>query len=180
MTSLVACFSGRIGSGKTSVSRAVAEALGAAWTGFGDFVRATATARSLDASSREVLQDLGAQLIREHGSAWLCEQVIARAGWDGLQPLVIDGVRHVDVLDEIARQLAAHRTVLIHLDFDGTGELRGLDAASRRLAELHATEQDVLRALPARANIVVSTNPPLESVVRAVLEFLRPLAARPR
>ena len=94
MTFPVICFSGRIGSGKTSVSRAVAHTLGAAWTGFGDFVRASASAAGLDSSSREVLQELGAKLIRQHGVAWLSVQVIARARWDGQRALVIDGVRH--------------------------------------------------------------------------------------
>src|ERR1039458_2129720 len=93
-TPIVVCFSGRIGSGKTSVSQCVATTLGAAWTSFGGFIRDAAQERGLDANSREVLQTLGAQLISEKGTDWLCEQVITRAKWDGHQPLVIDGVRH--------------------------------------------------------------------------------------
>ena len=178
MTTLILCFSGRIGSGKTSVSRRVAETLGAAWTGFGDFVRAVAASRSLDASSREVLQTLGAQLLQDHGPAWLCQQVIARAGWDGHRPLVVDGVRHVDVLNEIGRQLSAHRNVLFYLDLpDQDMPARGLDASTRRVIEDHSTEHDVLRALRERANLVVSTAPPLDEVVSTVVNFARSLSA---
>lgn len=174
MTSSVICFSGRIGSGKTSVSRAVANALGAAWTGFGDFVRASAAAAGLDTTSRDVLQELGAKLIHKHGIGWLCEQVIARANWDDEGPLVIDGVRHANVLDEIVRQVAGHPTVLVHLAFGGTRENAStLDAEARQRAEQHSTERDVLDVLPSRADLVVSTDAPLESVINTVLKFLQ-------
>jgi len=177
MTPLILCFSGRIGSGKTSVSRRVAETLGAAWTGFGDFVRAVAASRSLDVSSREVLQALGAQLLQDHGAAWFCQQVIARSGWDGRQPLVIDGVRHVDVLNEIGQQLSTHRMVLFYLDLsDQDIPARGIDASTRRVIEEHSTEHDVLGALRERANLVVSTAQPLDEVVSTVVNFARSLS----
>lgn len=176
MNSAVICFSGRIGSGKTSVSRPVADRLGASWTGFGDFVRATAAESGLDPSSRVVLQDLGAKLIRENGIGWLCSQVIARATWDGKRALVIDGVRHVPVFEEIIRQAAGHATVLIYLAFDGSRQgSSGLDTEARQRVEQHSTERDVLDALPLRADLVVSADAPLESVVEDVLNFLRQL-----
>lgn len=171
MISPVICFSGRIGSGKTSVSRSVADRLGASWTGFGDFVRATAAGLGSDPSSREILQDLGARLIRENGIAWLCSQVIARASWDEQRALVIDGVRHIQVLEEIIHQVAGHPTVLVHLAFEGARP--GLDAEARQRAEQHSTERDVLDALPSKADLVVSADAPLEAVVDAVLNFLK-------
>ncbi len=174
MTSQVICFSGRIGSGKTSVSRAVGSALGAAWTGFGDFVRAIAAEQGFDATSRDVLQELGAKLIDEHGNPWLCAQVIARAEWDRKRALVIDGVRHEEVLDEIIKQVAGHPTMLVHLAFEGSRQSPdALDTESRRRAEQHSTERDVLDILPSRADIVVSVDAPLESVVEAVLNFVK-------
>lgn len=174
MTSPVICFSGRIGSGKTSASRGVAGAIGAAWCGFGDFIRSSAIAAGRDAASREVLQELGAQLIDEHGPAWLCAQVIAAASWNGKTALVIDGVRHADVLDEISRQVIGHPTVLVYLAFDGVRESpRGLDKESRRRAEQHSTERDVLDVLPSRADVLIPVDAPLERVVQLVLDFLR-------
>lgn len=178
MSSLVVCFSGRIGSGKTSVSQRVAETLQGAWTGFGDFVRSEASSRGLDAGRRDVLQDLGAKLISEHGIAWLCTQVIARAHWQPDRPLIIDGVRHVLVLEELRAQLARHLVVLIHLKFEETGQRPSeMDAESRERAENHSTEKDVTRALPARAALVVSADAPFEEVIGTVLEFVRPLTA---
>src|SRR5262249_926088 len=112
----VVCFSGRIGSGKTSVSRAVALQLRAAWTGFGEFMREAAVERGLDPGCRDVLQALGERLIAEQGVNWLCHEVIRRANWTPGQPLVIDGVRHIAVLDELRSQLSGHPLVLIHLD----------------------------------------------------------------
>lgn len=176
--SMAVCFSGRIGSGKTSVSRQVAKVIEGAWSGFGDFVRSQAVARSLDPGSREVLQDLGAELIRIHGSVWLCEQVIASAQWDGSKPLVIDGVRHVAVMDDITQLIAPHRAVLVHLALDDELERsRDLDAHTRVAAEKHSTEQDVIHRLPQRADLVVSSNEPIEQVVNTIVSFIRTLGA---
>lgn len=174
--SMVICFSGRIGSGKTSVSRQVAKVIGGAWAGFGDFVRSQAVSRSLDPGSREVLQDLGAELIRVHGSAWLCEQVIATAQWNEIKPLVVDGIRHIEVMDGITRLVAPHRAVLVHLALDnGLERSRDLDADLRVAAEKHSTEQDVIHRLPQRADLVVSSNEPVEQVVNTVASFIRAL-----
>ncbi|WP_368563149.1 hypothetical protein [Pseudoxanthomonas sp. UTMC 1351] len=170
---IVVCFSGRIGSGKTSVSRAVANKINGVWTGFGDLMRSEAIARLLDPDSREVLQDLGAQLIQEHGNTWLCEQVIARAKWDGAKPLIIDGVRHVSILDELRGLLGSHQVLLVHLDLrDGVERSRDLDQISRSSAEQHSTEQDVIKSLPQRASLIVSADLPLEQVVDQIVEYL--------
>lgn len=175
MSSPVICFSGRIGSGKTSVSRAVADAIAAAWTGFGDFVRDQATAMGLDPTSRDTLQELGAKLIRDRGIPWLCIQVIGRASWDQRRPLVIDGVRHAEVLNEVTSQVSGHDTILVHLAFDSLSypARGGLDDESRLRAEDHSTERDVLTVLPSRANLIVSSSKPLDIVVDTVLAYLR-------
>ena len=135
MTGLVLCFSGRIGSGKTSVSRLIADSVNGSWTGFGDFIRAHAEAESLDSASREILQDLGQRLLSTHGPRWLCEQVIARTNWSGSGVLVVDGVRHVDVADCIKELVSPTRALFIHLELeDGIERSRDLTESSRAQA----------------------------------------------
>jgi hypothetical protein len=137
-------------------------------------VRDQAAAMGLDPTSRDTLQELGANLIRDKGVPWLCIQVIGRASWDQRRPLVIDGVRHSEVLDEVTRQVSGHDTVLVHLAFDSLNHsARGVDDESRLRAEGHSTERDVLTVLPSRADLVVSSSKPLDVVVDTVLVYLR-------
>lgn len=174
MTLLVLCFSGRIGSGKTSVSQLVADNFKAAWTSFGDFMRAYASAESLDPTSREVLQDLGQRLLNTYGTRWLCEQVVARANLSGGGVLVIDGIRHVDVADCIKEMFSPSKALFIHLELSGGIERsRDLDAATRVHAESHSTERDVLGPLSSYADLVVYNDASLDVVVRSIVQFVQ-------
>ena len=92
---LVVAFSGKVGSGKSSVSAAVAQKLGWARVGFGDYVRKVALTQHLEAT-RQTLQDLGQHLLDTDARAF-CEAVLAQAPISS-SPLVIDGVRHEHVL----------------------------------------------------------------------------------
>jgi dephospho-CoA kinase len=121
---IVICLSGRIGSGKTSMSAALARARGAASVSFGAYVRTAAAARGLDSTHRETLQNLGAKLIEDHGHDWFCREVLATASWDGDRDLVVDGIRHVAVLEVIKRLVAPTNTVLIHLTLNSESDLR--------------------------------------------------------
>ena len=78
--SLLICFSGQIGSGKTSVSAAVAEALGWRRTGFGDYLRSEIERLGGDPSSRQALQDLGQKLVDEDPTAF-CREVLLAGGF---------------------------------------------------------------------------------------------------
>jgi len=178
MTSIVVCFSGRIGIGKTSASKALAERLNCPWTGFGDYIRSVATNRGLNPDDRDEMQELGASLIDEHGFEWLCGHVIAAARWPGDCPLVVDGIRHAEAFQTIRRLLPSHRTVLILLMTDSEEALgarlteRGIDPALRAKWEAHSTETQVLSNLPMIANLVVSANLPVDKVTAQIMSFI--------
>ncbi len=70
-------FAGRLGSGKTTLSRAVANQLGARWNSFGNTVRKIAGERSLP-MSRQNLQQLGSDLV-DQTPEWFCNRVVAEA-----------------------------------------------------------------------------------------------------
>ncbi len=178
MTPIVICFSGRIAIGKTSVSKVLAQELNCSWSGFGDYVRTVASGRGLNTEDRDQLQMLGESLIREYGFQWFCKEVIAAANWAGDCPLVIDGIRHAEAFQTIARLLAPRKTVLIHLTIDSEDALqarakeRGIDLARRTKWEAHSTEQEVLSTLPGIANLVVSTNLTLDEIKARIVSFL--------
>lgn len=175
---LVVCLSGRIGSGKTSVSALLAHARGAASASFGAYVRSVATARGHDSTHRETLQDLGAQMIADHGHEWLCREVIAAADWKGDRDLIVDGIRHVAVLEAIRKIVAPAEAVLVHLALDSESELRaradsrGLAPDQRTRVERHSTELDVQQALPKLADLVLPAERPIEETVATIAEFL--------
>ena len=61
--SLLVCFSGKIGSGKTSISGVVARRLGCGRSSFGGYLRDTIEQRGGDPDCRRSLQDLGQRRI---------------------------------------------------------------------------------------------------------------------
>ncbi len=175
---IVVCFSGRIAIGKTSISKALARELNCPWTGFGDYVRAVAAKRGINAKDRDQLQRLGESIIQEHGFEWFCREVIAVANWKGNSPLVIDGIRHVEAFQAIARLLASHKSVLIHLAIDSEETLRsraaqrGTDLSRRAAWETHSTEQQVLAMLPSIADLIVPADLPLDEITARILRYV--------
>jgi hypothetical protein len=67
---LVVCFSRRIGSGKSSVTQTLANALRWPRASFGDYVRARVAERGGDPSSRKELQNLGQTLVEADPSGF--------------------------------------------------------------------------------------------------------------
>jgi hypothetical protein len=96
--SLLLCFSGQIGSGKSSVSAAVAEALGWRRTGFGDYLRSEITLLGGNPDSREALQDLGQRRVDEDPKSF-CRDVLTAGGFKSGDNFIVDGVRHVSIFD---------------------------------------------------------------------------------
>ncbi len=151
MTGIVLGFAGPIGSGKTTVSTAVAEALGWSRVGFGDFLREEARSRKLDDSSREVLQAIGEALI---GAGWeeFCRAVLAQVNWMPGRSLVIDGIRHVEALAALRRIVAPTPLLLVYLEAADTAREsrlrdKGIDDERRRRIESHSTEIEVMTML---------------------------------
>jgi dephospho-CoA kinase len=104
VTDTVIAFAGRIGAGKSSVAKALADHLGWKLASFGAYVRTVVSSRGLSLS-RESLQAVGEELEAKDTTA-LCRAVLNAAFWQPGEPLVIEGIRHVRVL-EILKTLVA-------------------------------------------------------------------------
>ena len=113
-THLVAAFAGRIGAGKSSVSAALAADLGWKFASFGAFVRKAATERGMDLS-RESPQAVGAEL-EAKDSAMFCRAVLDDAGWNAGESLVVEGIRHVRILDTLKSLVAPQPVFLVYLE----------------------------------------------------------------
>ena len=106
----VVAFAGKIGSGKTTITKSLADLLAWPRASFGDYVREAARQRGMK-DTREVLQVLGTEILRADPRNF-CQSVLAHCGWNAGQNLLIDGLRHEETI-EIIKGLTHATTVSI-------------------------------------------------------------------
>ena len=147
-------LAGEMGSGKSAVAGHLRAAHGFQIRGFGDVVRAQARARGIPSDDRIALQDLGQELVETLGAAWMVERVSQPPS----SKLVIDGVRHVNVLDALVEGHPDLVFVFLSADpesLDRRWHGRG-DTGERAVAAAHPVEAE-LAALYERASLVIRT-----------------------
>ncbi|MDE2827462.1 MAG: hypothetical protein OXL40_09170 [Bacteroidota bacterium] len=173
---MLLCFSGRIGSGKSSVSSAVADSLGWRRVGFGDFLRADLESRGGDPNSRRQLQDLG-QFRVDHDPVNFCMDVLTFGGFEPNEHIVIDGIRHAVMFEQLARLVAPVEVRLIFLNADELSRLarlRGrMDNESLLDAEQHPVEAELTGTICTQADVAIDATRPLHEVVSVCLSFAR-------
>lgn len=99
-TAAIYCISGKIGSGKTTISNELSSRINAKRCTVSDCLKKVLVDRGCDAPSREQLQEIGAEYINK-GWNYFCSCVLEYVNWSGKYPLIIDGVRHVDFLNTL-------------------------------------------------------------------------------
>ena len=157
----IIAFAGRMGAGKSSVSAPLAADLRWKFASFGAFVRKTAGERGMD-TSRESLQAVGAEL-EANDAVLFCRSVLDEAGWSAGESAVVEGIRHVRILNTLKSLVAPQPVFLVYLE--APEELRrtrlqergAQEAQYLTRAEAHSTERDVIAELPQLADLVLST-----------------------
>jgi dephospho-CoA kinase len=172
----VLAFSGTIASGKSTLSKAVAASLGWKRISFGDYVRGIAKERGLD-DSRETLQNLGQSLIESLGWEDFCVKVLNQGGWRKAESIVIDGVRHVEVLQSLKKLAEPNRVALIFISLSNDERkirLAARDGESKIAfkADQHSTEVQVNSVLHRSANLVVNGNRSVEELVDEITHWV--------
>lgn len=179
--SVVLGFAAPIEAGKTTVSTSVAERLKAPRVSFGSYIRKVAEQKGMEIT-RDVLQDLGDEMVRR-GVREFCQEVLKQQPCHPGVPLVIDGVRHLEVLNVLEELLAPAAAYLIYIKVDrqtqATRLLRDELRHAKPLEELekHATEEQVRRVLPDKAALILDGTRPPEELTMKVIEFLRAKAS---
>lgn len=182
MKSLVLAFSGSIGSGKSTLSLSIAEALNWPYISFGNYVRTAALLRGLG-ESREALQEVGESLIQE-GWEQFCKSVLAQATWEPGEPLVVDGIRHVEAVEMLRLLIAPSELHLIHITLNEPTRKARLykrspaDYTQIQSIEDHSTEVQVKRQLPQMANLIVSGERSTDDIIRDILIWIQNYIAR--
>ena len=174
--SMLLCFSGQIGSGKSSVSTAVANALGWRRTGFGNYLRGEIARRGGDPDDRKALQDLGQARVVDDAASF-CWDVLTEGGFKPGEDFIIDGIRHVSIF-EILEQLGSPSDA--KLFFLSAGDVirstrvqTRVDAADLARASNHRVEAELRDALPDRAYSVIDADQAIEQVVSDCLGWVR-------
>lgn len=174
---IVIGIAGKIGSGKSTFSEELANGLGWPRASFGDFLRNVAKSRGLE-ESREVLQELGASFI-ERGPNEFCRALLAHYKWNSGEPLIIDGIRHTEVVDELRRLVAPLELRIIYLEVDDKTRferLKQLDETMERetleLVESHRTEEQVKDRLPALADLRLPGDQSVSKLVSKVINWV--------
>jgi len=170
---VVLAFSGRIGSGKTTLSRQVAKALGWKRASFGEYLRDFAKGQGLD-PSRDVLQELGETLIHK-GVDDFCRSLLTHFEWHSGEPLVIDGVRHAVVVKALRKLVAPLELRLVFVEVAEKERLKRLQRLAKDVVsmlpafERHSTELEVATTLRDIAEWRIDGNRRADEVVRDIL-----------
>lgn len=171
-------IAGRIAAGKSSVSSELASRLGWKRASFGDFVRSVAARRGLE-PSREVLQKVGEEL-EAVDSAAFCKDVLTFASWNTGDPVVIDGIRHVRILEDLKKIVAPQQLLFVYLDAEDTtrkarfAHRESTNAEALATAESHSTELDVISKLPGLADLRLLNDDGAEyDLVEIIVQRLR-------
>jgi cytidylate kinase len=173
-------MSGRRGSGKSTLSWGVAEKLSWQRAGFGDYVRSEAKRIGLD-DSLETLQAVGEKLVMQ-GPETFCRAVLYQAGWESGTPLVIDGIRHAEIVEALRSIVAPAEFRLVHVSVEEAvreSRLLARDKTGReesRQYDMHSTERQV-DSLSRLADLIVDGNLPEIQIINTITRWVHHLAS---
>jgi gluconate kinase len=161
-TKVVIGLAGKARSGKSTLAAGLAGRLGGIVVAFGDAVRRRAADLGLDPTDRATLMDLGQQWATKDPCG-LSREVL---GPERTRPdlLIVDGIRHLQVLDELQRTMPHFYLVYLSAtDEVVTSRLDGqLDPRT------HPSEQEIPQ-LAAHADVQINADAPVEALVKAVV-----------
>lgn len=169
-------FAGMIGSGKTTVSQKIAKRLKWGWASFGDLLRAEASRRHLDASSRLVLQDLGQEMI-DIGWKAFCGKLLESANWKPGKHLVIDSIRHVEAVETLKELTRPSHMWLVYVATPETlrrSRVANDQTESSGSVNLHPVEAQTKGVLQGRADFVIDNSLSVAQAVATIFDWIAP------
>jgi len=170
-------FAGKIGSGKTAMTTALAQALECKRASFGDYVRQVVNSRALE-HTRENLQKIGTELL-EHDRSAFCDAVLRHAGWIRGDGLLIDGLRHVETIDPLQQLVSPATLKLIYIEISDSMRLERLKARGEgnpvalAVTEAHSSEKQVGAVLAYRADLIINGDDSIRENVHRVSKWIQ-------
>ncbi len=168
----IICFSGRMRSGKSTISRAIASKLGWKRVSFGEFILQKARAGGCDFEDRSTLQQIGTKLI-ESGWPNFVSAVLESADWNRGDPLIIDGIRHLEAISSITKLAKPLPVILIYVEIDESIRQQRLTSTENYDPETehHHVESESKLRLREAANFVVSGSISQSAQIEQFLDY---------
>ena len=168
--SLRICVAGKISSGKSTLAKAVSLHIGFPIISFGGILRDYSESNGLP-TTRKDLQRLGQEIIDQIGFEGFLRWIISHStiSWD--DSLIIDGLRHKEIYENILRMFP--RTLLVYCDCDLETQISrmitrdGVGESEARRILLHETEMHV-EELRAVAQIVFQPDDRVEDFLKGL------------
>lgn len=165
-----------MGSGKSTVSRLVADLLNVPHGSFGNVVKKTARTMG-HPEDRTFLQSVGEEMVNKDPKG-LCTAVLAECNWRKGDSVVIDGIRHVRVLDclrELVQPVKLVFILLTLIEKERVSRLKLRDQLTEtdiQKHDLHSTEIQLGSTLTHHADIVLDSDLPPKELVQRITEQL--------
>lgn len=164
---LILCFAGRRKSGKTTLSKAISDERNWKRFSFGDYIRSKAKKMTeyqiitKKKDKRKFLQDLGSKLIEEQGPEKFVKEFFREQNWDNTENIIIDGVRHKEILFELLTYSLKAYMIFIKINDDTVrnripeNDSTDEDFQQYLESEQHSTETQVIETLELYADKVI-------------------------
>ncbi len=170
-------LSGSFGSGKTTLATALSRKLGWKQAAFGKFIRYQAKIRGYNPNKREDLQKVGSILIKK---GWLkfCKDVLHYGGWKIGEPVIINGIRHVQAIKTLRKILSPMKIVHIYLDLNRQEQRKRLFKSDKKTLinlgrlEKDKTECEVRSKLPLVADKILRADIKKGQLVNKITELI--------
>ncbi|MBU3261857.1 AAA family ATPase [Roseovarius sp. PS-C2] len=169
---VILIFSGQIGSGKSSLAKAISDEFGFPRISFGGYVRHLVVQSGGDEGDRKALQDEGERQVRRDPKAFLLA-TLDHHDVDNAASFVIEGLRHVSILNEMRKLFGAdlfhiHLAADKHIAFE-RAVARGDDSNVVACALQHSVEADVAIALLETADVVLPASESQSELIAQVI-----------
>jgi dephospho-CoA kinase len=170
----VIALSSRIGAGKSTIARAVSGRLGWPRVSFGDYVREAARNQGMQ-ESRTTLQEVGESLVKQDAAGFTKAVLLTVNFWSGV---VVDGVRHMEILHALENLVAPLPVNLIFVETDEQVRIqrltdRGMTADEIKTADSHSTEVQVRGVLRQNAALRTRGDGDTSKTVDMIVEWLK-------
>ena len=170
-------FAGRIASGKSTIAKKISKILGWPYSSFGDCVRAIAKERDIPLD-RKSLQALGQSLV-DHDCLSFCRRVLNCSGITDNQSIIVDGIRHIKIVDILKQLVTPNKLIIIFIDTPENIILNRLsekgisNRAELETIEENSTEVEVKTTLKTIADLTVEGSKQAKDIVDEILLWLR-------
>jgi dephospho-CoA kinase len=172
----IVAFSGLPRAGKTTLARRLADRLHAKYASFGDYVRQQALQSGITNATRQQLQNIGQRLV-DNDVLGFCRAVLQQANFVLGDCLIVDGIRHEEVLEAISLLYPEQPVKLIHVE--APKEVRkarleiGSEAPEAALGDDHKVESQANKEVRNVADFVVDTSGDIDTNVAQILNWLQ-------